>query len=368
MGVVRQYIFPVTRIVIWAVIAAALVALALKGAELDPPDALEPTGEITEAVIPVESGSVTNAVTVPASVVTDPPVEIKATADGVVAEIQVDDARVDEGVRVLWIKSEEAVEPLVEVAETTDDETGETSVEETVTEQEPKVTWTSAVAPVTGTVDVTVLKDQAVTVGETIGTVSPGTLSVSGTLTADQQYRLVGATGKAQVTLKGGPAPFTCTGLTIGEAPGAAGPGGEDGASPTEGVEAATGAVHCAIPPKIKAFSGLGGEIEITNGSAKDVVVVPTSAVLGTSQTGKVWVVAEEGAEPKEREVVLGLTDGLQIEVTKGLKTGEQILEFTPVDDGTEGGVDCDDPSAYDQASMDGDMEAMQAFEEECFG
>jgi hypothetical protein len=359
MGAVRQYVFPTVRIVIWAVIAAALVALALRGAELDPPDALQPTGEITESVIPVEKGSVTNAVTVPASVITDPPLEIKATADGVVAEIQVDDAKVGKDVRVLWIKTEEPVEPVVEV----DEKTGE----ETVTEQEPKVTWTSALTPAAGTVDVTVLKDQAVTVGETIGTVNPGTLSVSGTLTADQQYRLVGAKGTAEVTLKGGPAPFTCTGLTIGEAPAGAGAtGGEDAMG--EAPEAATGAVRCAIPPKVKAFSGLGAEIEITNGNAKDVVVVPISAVLGTSQTGKVWTVAKEGAEPKPRDVALGLTDGLQVEITKGLKPGEEILEFTPIDDGTEGGVDCGDTAAYDQASMEGDMETMQAFEEECFG
>ena len=42
------------------------------------------------------------------------------------------------------------------------------------------------------------LKDQAVTVGETIGTVAPGTLSVTGTLTADQQYRLVGRPAQAR--------------------------------------------------------------------------------------------------------------------------------------------------------------------------
>ncbi|MGW2091535.1 secretion protein HlyD [Promicromonospora sukumoe] len=362
MGAVRQYVFPTARIIIWAVIAAALVVLALKGAELDPPDALQPTGEITESVISVEKGSVTNAVTVPASVVTDPPVEIKATADGVIAEIQVDDAKVGKDVRVLWIKSEELVDPVVEV----DDKTGE----ENVTEQEPKVTWTSALAPAAGTVDVTVLKDQAVTVGEVIGTVSPGTLSVSGTLTADQQYRLVGATGKARVTLKGGPAPFTCTGLTIGEAPAGGAEGGAEGGMEAgiQGAAEATGAVHCSIPPKVKAFSGLGAEIEITNGNAKGVVVVPVSAVLGTSQTGTVWAVPEEGAEPEERKVTLGLTDGLQVEVTKGLKAGEQILEFTPVDDGTEGGVDCEDMTAYDQAAMDGNMGTVQAFEEECFG
>lgn len=360
MGVVRKYVFPATRIVIWGVIAAALVALAFKGAELDPPDALRPTGEIAESVITVEKGTVTNSVTVPASVVTDPAIEIKAESDGVIAEVEVDDARAEKDQRLAWIKKEEPVEPEI----TVDEETGE----ETVTEKEPEVTWKSVVAPVTGEVDLTVLRDQSVAVGEVVGSVSPGTLSVTGTLTAEQQYRLVGASGKAKVTLKGGPKPFTCTGLTIGEASGS-GPGYEEAGM--EGEPAGgdvTGQVRCSIPSKIKAFSGLGAEIEITNGNAEDVVVVPTSAVLGTSQTGTVWVVESDDAEPEQRDVRLGLTDGIQVEVTKGLKAGERILEFTPVEDATEDGVDCEDYAAYDQAAQAGDMDYMESFDEECAG
>ena len=40
-------------------------------------------------------------------------------------------------------------------------------------------------------------------VGDPIGSVSPGTLSVTGTLTPDQQYRLITAPAEAEVTLKG---------------------------------------------------------------------------------------------------------------------------------------------------------------------
>lgn len=356
MGITRQYVFPIVRLVIWAVIAAALVKMAFAGAELDPPDALVPTGEITESTIPVGLGTITNAVTVPASVVADPPVEVKATAVGKVSEIVAAEGAVAAGADLLKIRLEQPQEPLVSV----DPETGV----EKVTERKPKVTTTVVKAPIGGTLDVTVLKDQEVAVGDTIGTVSPGSLSVSGTLTPDQQYRLVGAAGEAQVTLKGGPAPFTCTGLTIGAAAPAAG-GTEPGGDPAAG---GTGTVRCAIPAGVTAFAGLGAEIVITNGEAKDTVVVPVSAVLGSSQTGKVWYVAEEGAEPEEREVKLGLTDGVTVQVTEGLAEGDTILEFTPLSDGTESGPDCEDTAAYDEAMMSGDVEVQKAFEEACFG
>ncbi|WP_407318773.1 secretion protein HlyD [Isoptericola halotolerans] len=357
MGITRQYVFPALRIIVWAVIAAALVKIAFTGAELDPPDALQPTGEAAESVIEVSSGTVTNAVTVPASVVADAAVPVRSTGVGKVSEIMVDGGRVAKGDEILQVRLEEPRDPVV----TVDPETGE----ETVEEQWPKVTITTVEAPRAGTLDLTVLKDQEVSVGEEIGTVSPGTLSAQGTLTAEQQYRLIGASDDAQVTLKGGPAPFTCKKVTVGA------DAGSGGAAETDAdAGAATGTVTCRIPKKVTAFAGQGAEIVITNGDAQDVVVVPISAVLGTTQSGKVWLVddAEDG-EPREQEVTLGLTDGVQVEVSEGLAVGDQILEFTPVDDSTEGGaVDCDDMAAYDEATMSGDTATTTAFEETCFG
>ncbi|PZR54974.1 secretion protein HlyD [Xylanimonas oleitrophica] len=356
MGVTRTYVFPALRIAIWAVIAAALVVMAFRGAELDQADALQPTGEITQSVIDVGTGTVTNAVTVPASVVADPPVEVKATAAGVVSKISTPDGPVAADAVILVIKQETPRDPLVR----TDPETGE----QTVTEQKPKVTYTSVKAPIAGTLASSVLVDQQVSVGDVVAKVSPESLSVQGQLTADQQYRLVGAAGDAQVTLKGGPAPFTCGNLRIGSTPQPGGeqpPAGEPGAS-------ATGTVACSIPGDVTAFPGLGAEIEIVNGTADDAVVVPISAVLGSAQTGKVWVVASDDAEPEERTVTLGLTDGSQVQIAEGLAAGDRILEFTPIPDATEAGPDCSDTDAYDQAAMDGDMSAVRAYEEACFG
>ncbi|WP_277208816.1 secretion protein HlyD [Isoptericola croceus] len=351
MGITRQYVFPALRIVIWAIIAAALVKLAFAGTELDAPDALQPTGEVTDSVIEVATGSVTNAVTVPASVLADPPVEVRSTALGQVSEILVEGGTVDKGDDILRVRLEEPRDPVV----TVDPESGE----ETVREQLPKVTITTVEAPRAGKLELTVLKDQEVSVGEEIGTVSPGTLSVQGILTAEQQYRLIGSSDDAEVTLKGGPAPFTCKKVTIGAA--------AAGADLAEPAADATGTVTCRIPNKITAFAGQGAEIVLTNGDAQDVVVAPISAVLGTTQSGKVWLV-DGAAEPAEQEVALGLTDGVHIEITDGLTAGDQILEFTPVEDGTEGGVDCDDMRAYDEAMMSDDTAALTAYEEACFG
>ncbi|WP_418277701.1 secretion protein HlyD [Isoptericola jiangsuensis] len=354
MGITRSYVFPALRIVIWAVIAAALVKIAFTGTELDPPDGLQATGEVTESVVEVGKGSVTNSVTVPAAIVADPAVELRSTALGQVSEIMIDGGEVDKGDDILTVRLEEPRDPIV----TVDDETGI----ETVTEQSPRVTVTTVEATRGGTLDLTVLEDQEVSVGEAIGTIAPGTLSAQGTLTPEQQYRLIGASDTAEVTLKGGPAPFTCKKLNVGATSGGAvtaDEGGEPGG---------TGTVSCRIPQKVTAFAGQGAEIVIVNGDATDVVVVPTTAVLGTTQTGTVWVTAQDGV-PEERDIELGLTDGAQIEVLSGLAAGEQILEFTPVEDGTEGGnVDCDDLGAYDEAAMSGDMDATTAFEEACFG
>ena len=69
-------------------------------------------------------------------------------------------------------------------------------------------------------------------------------------------------------------------------------------------------------------------------------MVVPITAVQGTVQAGNVWVVAADGTNER-RAVVLGLTDGKNVQVTEGLAAGDTILEFIPVPGGTGKQVDC---------------------------
>ncbi len=344
MGVTRRYIFPILRIVIWAAIATALVKLAFAGSALGAADdALVPTGQVTDPVVAVSTGTVTNAVTVVGFVVADPAVPVRATMAGAVSKLFAADGQaVAAGDTVLEIRLETPQDPLV----TTDPATGV----QTTTERKPKVTLATLTAPVAGTLSLPTLKDQLVSVGDQVATVAPGTLSLTGTLTPDQQYRLIGAPGEATATLKGGPAPFTCTGLTIGSAAPAAGTGTDPA---TAGQSAASGQVTCAVPPGVTAFAGLGADIAIVNGTAEGALVVPVTAVQGSVQNGNVWVVSGQGAEPEERAVTLGLTDGENVQVVDGVTLGETVLRFIPVPGGA-GDVDCNDPAQRDPAVCGG--------------
>lgn len=332
MGVTRRIVFPAIRIVLWAVIAVSLARLAFAGTEITTTDdALVPTGSVVEPTVVAETGTVVNAVSVRATVVADPAVTVRATLAGRVEEVLAQDGQaVGAGTPLLQLIHEEPREPLVR----TNPETGE----QTVTPRAPIVTRETVTAPRAGTLQMATLKDQVVSVGDDVASVLPGTLSVTGTLTADQQYRLLGAPGEAEVALNGGPAPFLCTGLRIGAPAGQPDDGGTEGAA---------GQVTCGVPAEVTAFAGLGATMDIVNGTAEDAVVVPVTAVQGSVQSGNVWLVGDDG-EPVETTVVLGLTDGEVVQVTEGLAVGDEILQFIPVPGGANGGVDCNDPAQYD--------------------
>lgn len=339
MGVTRRIVFPALRLVVWAAIAVALVKLAFAGTALgaDVSDPLVPSGQVVEPTVEVATGTVVNTVEVAGSVVADPAVVVRATATGTVSKLLVADGQaVAAGGPVLEVRTETPRAPVV----TTDPVTGE----QMTTERSPVVKLAVVTSPVAGAVTLPTLVGQAVAIGDEVASVAPGTLSVTGTLTPEQRYRLVGAPTEATVTLKGGPAPFTCTGLRFGAA--AAGAAAGDGADP-----ASAGTVSCAVPGDVVAFAGLGADLEITNGTAEDAVVVPVTAVQGSVQNGNVWVVTDGAPEGEVRAVQLGLTDGEVVQVTAGLAPGDTVLQFTPV---AQDSVDCSDPTQYDPAVCGG--------------
>ena len=98
MGVTRRIIFPTIRLILWAVIAAALVKIAFAGADVSTVDnSLQPTGAIVEPTVEVATGTVTNAVTVQASVTADPAVVVRATLAGTVSKLLAADGAVGRG-------------------------------------------------------------------------------------------------------------------------------------------------------------------------------------------------------------------------------------------------------------------------------
>lgn len=329
MTVVRTWVFPVLRLLVWAVIAVALVVLAFRGGsggDVDPAGASGAPGvDLSSPEVPVSRGTVTNTVSVQGSVVADAAVTVKATAAGTVSKVYLAaGAPVAPGDKLLDVRFEEERDPVIGK---------DADGNPTSTPRPPLV----KVVPVTATTagrlaTLDVLKDQIVAVGDKVGTIAPGTLSVTAPLTQAEQFRLLSPPSTAEVTVTGGPAPFTCTGLTLGAPPGDDDSAGTD---PNTGAPiAATTTARCAVPAGITVFAGMAATVAVQAGEATDVLVLPVTAVQGAVQNGTVWVAGADGTQ-QERPVTLGLTDGQQVEITGGLTEGESVLQFVPVPDDT---------------------------------
>ena len=294
MGIARKWVFPIIRIVIFVAIAAALVKIAFFA---DPvvDDSAKPTGEIVEPQVPVTVGTIQNDVTVSGTIANDSPVSIKATLSGVVRDVYVTPGQhVDAGTEILRLRAEIS------------NPDGTSYVD-----------YETVVSPIAGAVSVfTALEGQSFSVGDDVGKVAPATFNVSGTIAPEQQYRLLNRPTEAQVTITGGPAPFTCTGLTISSAAGAEG-------------STSTTTVRCAVPSDVTVFPGLTASMVIAGGVAEGVLIVPITAVEGSAENGNVYFVLPDGST-EVRPVMLGLNDGINVEIKDGLVEGDLILQFIP--------------------------------------
>ncbi|EAR25191.1 hypothetical protein A20C1_01346 [marine actinobacterium PHSC20C1] len=317
MGVARRWVFPIIWMVIFAIIAAALVKFAFFGDALKADDLEYPTVAIEEQHYEVVSGTITNDVELSGSISAAASVAIPATLSGEVREVSVAAGQsVKKGQEILKLRAE-VMNP---------DGTQGTQ-------------WKVVSAPATGKLtDFTALVGASFEVGSPLGSIAPPSYIVSGTVPSEQLYRLVDRPKEATVAINGGPAPFTCTGLSItfvaaGES------SGESAAGPT---------VSCVVPRDVVVFPGLTAAITIAGGIAEDVMVVPITAVEGTALSGNVYFVLPDGTT-ELREVVLGLNDGITVEVVSGLEVGDKILQFVP------GAEAVDEGALPDNCYQDGD-------------
>ncbi|MBH0131568.1 biotin/lipoyl-binding protein [Salinibacterium sp. NK8237] len=298
MSVARRWVFPIIRMIIFAIIAAALVKFAFFGDALTA-DSLEyPTVAIEEQHYEVVTGTITNDVELTGSIAAAAAVPIPATLSGEVREVAVSAGQsVKKGQEILKLRAEVA----------NSDGTSGTQ-------------WKIVEAPATGKLaDFTALVGSSFQVGSPVGNVAPPSYIVSGTVPSEQLYRLVDRPEEASVAINGGPTPFTCTGLSIAFAS-----GDESGAEASSGPT-----VSCTVPSDVVVFPGLTADITIAGGIAEDVMVVPITAVEGTALSGIVHFVMPDGTT-EEREVVLGLNDGINVEVVSGVDVGDTILQFVP--------------------------------------
>ncbi|MDU0348851.1 efflux RND transporter periplasmic adaptor subunit [Actinomyces sp. MRS3W] len=322
----KRYVLPTLKILIAVVIAVALVKIAFfpdtatgTTANIDPG-----ISAVTQTTT-VTTGDISNTVDVSGQIVEDAAVEAQATLNGVVDSFAVQKgATVTQGEPLVYLKQVEPQEPTVVSV----DEEGNT----VQTPVEDKVTWATVYAPASGVVSFNVIQAQETSVGMVVATVAPGTYSATGTITADQQYRLTNAPTSATLSVENGPAPFECTNLKIGTRETTSTTTNQSGEVTTTTGDGTSVEVRCAVPSEQQVFPGLSVTIGIDAGSVTDALVVPVTAVEGSVTKGNVWVVTDpsnpEAAE--EREVALGITDGTSIQVTEGLAEGDEILLFVP--------------------------------------
>jgi multidrug efflux pump subunit AcrA (membrane-fusion protein) len=314
-GVIRRVVLPAIWVVIGALIAASLVKLAFLGgsASARSDDPLTPTGEVPAEVVAVERGDVSNKLTIEGTIELDPARSALAASEGELSYIYVGEGfRAEKGEPLFQIRTEKEA-TFEEVPEGR--RRGRNPAP--VAPPAPSYTYTTVVAPVTGRVS-----PYAVSVGDPVGkgtavvSVQPSTYKAVGSITPLDRYRLLDKPFQARVTIKGGPRPFACRHLTVGDAAAPTAPANPEEGGMGEGMaggESAT-SVTCRVPDRVVVFDGLTMSMAIPAGSAKGVLVVPVTAVRGLLARGKVWVVGPEGA-PKPRNVELGITDGKQIEV-----------------------------------------------------
>lgn len=372
----KRYLLTGLKVLLALVVTAALVKLAFfPDSEQTTPTAAQTGFSVSTPLVTVTKADVKSAVDIDGQVVADAPTQVPATSVGTVARLYFDNgAAVTSGEPILTIKKTETVTTTDNGSNGSNGANGSSdskgangsadssdSAADTTPKTTEKVTYVDVYAPTTGTINYSVIKDQETTVGTSIASISTGTYSATGTISAAQQYQLTQAPTSATLTIKSGPAPFACSNLKIGT--GAASSSTNPTAAPKDNADASSGdgttvQVRCAVPADKKVFPGLKATISIAVGEAKGALTVPLTAVQGNYATGKVWLVPDPTKPTKtvETTVKLGINDGNQIVVTSGLKEGDSILQFVPGQDVDKTGKpnSCDpDGTCYDSAGKE---------------
>lgn len=313
--ILRRWVWPSLRFAVAAAIAVALVRIAFFAAEPAPEPPVA-TGAVEDTTVQPKRGTVTNDVSVSGSVRQVPGLPVRSTAEGTVNRVFAPN-----GTAVT------AGAPVVDVrVETDPPATADDDVP-----AKPTVRFVTVTAPADGTVTgLDLVSGQAVSIGDEVATLATGRFQVTAPMTAAALYRLGSVPAAATVSIKDGPAPFACSGLQLsGVTPTNAAAGTADKPDPSGDDSASSTTLQCDVPAGVRAFPGVAADVTVAAGKAENVMVLPTTAVLGTADRGRVVVVGKGGSR-EEREIELGLTDGKQVEVRKGLGEQDQVLQFMP--------------------------------------
>ena len=333
----RRVFLPAAWLVIGALIAVSLVKLAFAGGTSAADDDLFPTGEIPAETVFAEKATVENKLTIPGTIKLTESKELNAPVDGVVnwAFVKPGD-NVSLGDRIFQVRTESQPE----VAEASDSDTESSEGEQLTVEAAPVVKYHDVYASATGKVGAFQIEiGDDVTKGTGLGSIQPQEFLAAGSIDPLDRYRLMDETLEAMITIDGGPEPFTCKDLSVGDSASKKSSSSTqdqnmessmDPMATGESPESSSSSeISCAVPADVVVFDGLSMNMEIDAGTVEDAVTVPVSAVRGLVGQGAVWKLDENGKEIRT-EVELGVTDGKIIEVVSGLKDETEILRFVP--------------------------------------
>ncbi|WP_404290604.1 efflux RND transporter periplasmic adaptor subunit [Glutamicibacter arilaitensis] len=337
----RRFVLPTAWLLIGALIAVSLVKLAFTGSAAAEDDQLYPTGEVPAETVMVETSTIENTLKIAGSIKLLESQSLNAPVDGVVNWAFVNPGdHVSKGDRIFQMR----IETMPENTEQTDSEVDPDPDTDQVSSNpaKPAVSYRDIYAPATGKVtkfDIE-LNDE-VTKGADLANVQPQNFIAVGTINPLDRYRLTDSTLEATVTIDGGPEPFTCKNLRVGDTSAPSSDSSKD-QDPDAGMETMNGQsqtetssgseISCEVPADVVVFDGLTMNMDIEAGSAENVLTVPVSAVRGLVGQGAVWRLDENSKEIRT-EVELGVTDGKIIEVISGLKAESEVLRYVPGSD-----------------------------------
>ncbi|GAB47487.1 efflux RND transporter periplasmic adaptor subunit [Mobilicoccus pelagius] len=360
METVRRYVFPLIWMLVFGVIAASLAKVAFfsDASAAGPQDTAAPAAALAEdSTVAVRRADVASTLSLPGTVRPDTGRVVKATTAGEVVAVWVKNGdHVDKGARILQVKVPREVDPVDAPAPAAPAPSGApagsaagsaagapAAAPVAAPAAAPQFTYHTLHAPASGTVrGLTATTGQSLASGDTVATLSPGTYSATADLTPEQQLQLLGRTVQAKATIPGTRTPVSCTSTGIEEDDPEAADAQQPAApqvDPMTGMpmESTTSAasLRCAIPDGTKVVPGLAVTIGVDLGSAKKTLVVPTTAVEGTTDDGAVYLVGD-GGEPTRHPVRLGLRGEDVVQVVSGLKQGQEVLRFVPGVDNPE--------------------------------
>jgi multidrug efflux pump subunit AcrA (membrane-fusion protein) len=264
------------------VVAAVAVAVLIRGTTPNPPAGSPTSSPPGQAVIFPERRDIRSVLVLDGVAVAATPVELAAPEAGTVATVVASGSDVAAGGSVASI---ETAAGRVEVP-----------------------------APESGVVAAVLVRaGQALAAGDVIATVAPRRFEIVAPVEPAQQYRLFEPPTGIVATIERGPGPFDCPFVSIGA--------DAEGGNPLE----APVLLRCRVPDDIRVFSGVIVRIGVTTGQATDVLALPVEAVAGLADVGFVTVVTSDGGHER-RDVTLGLTDGVNVEILAGLTEADQVL------------------------------------------